>query len=118
LIQGSTIIYSKKVEYLYTLLYQTLDFLIEKRKKGGQHNKSTAEDGSAADESTLEEFQDKDAEFLTLDDIPEANNIDLDDSVCTARIALPLLHMCLTSLLSLLFLCSLSLLFQTRIECT
>lgn len=30
-IQGSACVYSKKVEYLYTLLYQTLDYLIEKR---------------------------------------------------------------------------------------
>ena len=31
LIQGSAVVYAKKVEYLYSLLYQTLDVLIERR---------------------------------------------------------------------------------------
>ncbi len=31
LIQGSACVYSKKVEYLYSLLYQTLNVLIQKR---------------------------------------------------------------------------------------
>jgi condensin-2 complex subunit H2 len=31
LIQGSACIYSKKVEYLYLLIYKTLELLVEKR---------------------------------------------------------------------------------------
>ncbi|KAJ6227899.1 condensin-2 complex subunit h2 [Anaeramoeba flamelloides] len=33
LIQSSACIYSKKVEYLYNLIYQTLDLLSERKKK-------------------------------------------------------------------------------------
>lgn len=86
LIQGSTIIYSKKVEYLYTLLYQTLDFLIEKRKrkKGNDDGALPIEDGGAADD-VEDEFREEEAEFLTLDDMAEANNIDLDESSGTIR---------------------------------
>lgn len=34
LIQGSACIYSRKVEYLYTLIYQTLDMITTQSKKG------------------------------------------------------------------------------------
>jgi condensin-2 complex subunit H2 len=34
LIQGSACIYSRKVEYLYTLIYQTLDMITTQAKKG------------------------------------------------------------------------------------
>lgn len=33
LIQGSACVYSRKVEYLYTLIYQTLDHLAKKTRK-------------------------------------------------------------------------------------
>ena len=38
-IQGSAIIYSRKVEYLYSLIYQTLDMITTqaKKKKVGVH---------------------------------------------------------------------------------
>ena len=90
LIQGSTIIYSKKVEHLYTLLYQTIDFLREQKKKvhkrddaGGHHGE---EDGGAADDDE-DEFREQEAEFLTLDDMKESENIDLDESGGTIPIA-------------------------------
>ena len=35
LIQGSAAIYSRKVEYLYALIYQTLDLITQQRKKKG-----------------------------------------------------------------------------------
>ncbi|KAL6040763.1 Condensin-2 complex subunit H2, partial [Balamuthia mandrillaris] len=62
LIQGSTCIYSKKVEYLYLLLYQTLDFLIERKKQ----RTSVDKEGNDRD---VAEFEEKETEFLTLDDI-------------------------------------------------
>ena len=36
LIQGSACIYSKKVEYLHTLVYQALEFIAERRCVGGR----------------------------------------------------------------------------------
>ena len=42
LIQGSACIYSKKVEYLYSLLYQKLDSLIDKRKSKQQSSSINA----------------------------------------------------------------------------
>lgn len=93
LIQGSTIIYSKKVEHLYTLLYQTIDFLREQKKKvhkrddaGGPHGE---EDGGAADDDE-DEFREQEAEFLTLDDMKESENIDLDESGDTNRLRINL----------------------------
>ncbi|CAF95061.1 unnamed protein product, partial [Tetraodon nigroviridis] len=52
LIQGSTCIYSKKVELLHGLVYQTLEYISEKNRR---HNKQTAEaqqrvaDGASTD---------------------------------------------------------------------
>jgi condensin-2 complex subunit H2 len=82
LIQGSTIIYSKKVEHLYTLLYQTIDFLREQKKthkKGDDgHGGAVDEEGGAADDE--DDFREQEAEFLALDDMQESENIDLDES--------------------------------------
>ena len=36
LIQGSACVYSKKVEYLYSLIYSTLDVILDKQKKEGK----------------------------------------------------------------------------------
>jgi len=45
LIQGSACIYSKKVEYLYSLLYTTLDALIKKKHKQNRAASSVGPDG-------------------------------------------------------------------------
>eukprot|EP00466_Bigelowiella_natans_P016215 jgi/Bigna1/74920/fgenesh1_pg.31_\ len=72
LIQGSAGVYSKKVEFLYSLIYQCLDIISKKtdyRKKKSSINK----DGVDSDA-----FIQAEAEFLTLDDhMREAKNIDL-----------------------------------------
>jgi condensin-2 complex subunit H2 len=76
LIQGSACIYSKKVEYLYALLYKTLDILIEKRQQ-----QSSSVDKKGKDKDA--EFPDE-PDFLELDDILEettGNNIDLNDEL-------------------------------------
>lgn len=70
-IQGSACIYSKKVEYLYTLVYQTLDLIASKKRL--QQASSVDEQGKDNDAS----FKDNSEEFLLLDDIKEAKNIDL-----------------------------------------
>lgn len=71
LIQGSACIYSKKVEYLYTLVYQTLDLIASKKRL--QQASSVDDQGKDKDAS----FRDDIEEFLPLDDIKEAKNIDL-----------------------------------------
>ncbi|KAJ5067122.1 condensin-2 complex subunit h2 [Anaeramoeba ignava] len=77
LIQGSACVYSKKVEYLYNLLYQTLDLLTEKRKNQKSKNLSNKEDGD--EDMNLENEEEE--QFLVLDDnLKIDKNIDLEDS--------------------------------------
>ncbi|XP_033645656.1 condensin-2 complex subunit H2-like [Asterias rubens] len=73
LIQGSACIYSKKVEYLYALVYQTLDLLSSKKKL--QQQSSLDDEGKDKDASFA--YQKNAEEFLSLDDIQIAKNIDL-----------------------------------------
>lgn len=68
-IQGSACVYSKKVEYLYTLVYQTLDLLANKKKQKPQGD----DDGNNDEDGTDRNGEDE--EFLTLDDIQEHKNI-------------------------------------------
>lgn len=74
LIQGTACVYSKKVEYLYALVYQVLDLLSSKKKL--QQASSVDENGDDND-ATLPGRKNEDEEFLTLDDIKEHKNIDL-----------------------------------------
>ncbi|EGD78319.1 hypothetical protein PTSG_09385 [Salpingoeca rosetta] len=69
LIQGSACVYSRKVEYLYKLVYDTLDLLASKRL--AQHTSSINDKGEDADVEELL-LLDKQAqeEFLSLDDLP------------------------------------------------
>lgn len=74
LIQGSTCIYSRKVEFLYTLVFQTLDLIADRKRAGA---------GAAADASTGDVDEDvvttDEPEFLVLDCLPEAKGINLGD---------------------------------------
>lgn len=67
LIQGSACVYSKKVEYLYSLVYQALDFISGKRR--AKQLSSVQEDGTgeASNSGVPHEAED---EFLSLDDFP------------------------------------------------
>ncbi|NXL40511.1 CNDH2 protein, partial [Glaucidium brasilianum] len=68
LIQGSACVYSRKVEYLYLLVYQTLDFI--SNKKRDRQPRSAGQDGAdAAQSSGMEEEE----EFLPLDDIRDSS---------------------------------------------
>ncbi|XP_078333475.1 condensin-2 complex subunit H2-like [Crassostrea virginica] len=71
LIQGSVCVYSKKVEYLYTLVYQVLDLLASKKKQ----NKQNSGNNNGDDEDDADGGRDEDEEFLSLDDIQEHKNI-------------------------------------------
>ncbi|NWT95810.1 CNDH2 protein, partial [Urocynchramus pylzowi] len=72
LIQGSACIYSRKVEYLYMLVCQTLDCISKKKRE--MLPTSLGPDGRDADAT----FTDKEEEFLSLDDIPETSQASVD----------------------------------------
>ncbi|CAN0021005.1 unnamed protein product [Bubo scandiacus] len=70
LIQGSACVYSRKVEYLYLLVYQTLDFI--SNKKRDRQPRSAGQDGADAAVSSGME-QEEEEEFLSLDDIRDSS---------------------------------------------
>uniref|UniRef100_A0A8C8S5F1 Condensin-2 complex subunit H2 n=1 Tax=Pelusios castaneus TaxID=367368 RepID=A0A8C8S5F1_9SAUR len=74
LIQGSACIYSKKVEYLYSLVYQALDFI--SNKKRDRQPTSVGEDGTDADVSAGPRTEEE--EFLSLDDIKDTSAVSVD----------------------------------------
>ncbi|XP_030392002.1 condensin-2 complex subunit H2 isoform X5 [Gopherus evgoodei] len=74
LIQGSACIYSRKVEYLYSLVYQALDFI--SNKKRDKQPTSVGEDGTDADVSAGPRKEEE--EFLSLDDIKDTNVVSVD----------------------------------------
>ncbi|XP_068257776.1 condensin-2 complex subunit H2 [Nyctibius grandis] len=73
LIQGSACIYSRKVEYLYLLVYQTLDFI--SNKKRDKQPSSLGRDGEDADATFGAEEEE---EFLSLDDIRDGSQAHVD----------------------------------------
>ncbi len=78
LIQGSTAVYSKKVEYLYQLVLQSLEFITNKKSSTVTTTQGKASK-SIEDDDIL--FLDNDASFLLLDHIvEEGHNINLKTS--------------------------------------
>lgn len=76
LIQGSTAVYSKKVEYLYSLVLKSLDFISSKKTNNGKSTKQLTNNKSMDDEDFL--LFETDASFLLLDHvIDEGKNINL-----------------------------------------
>lgn len=96
LIQGSACVYSKKVEYLYSLVYQALDFISGKRR--AKQLSLVQEDGSnkAVNSGTPCETED---EFLSLDNFPDSRtNVDLkNDQASSELLIIPLLPMALVA---------------------
>ncbi|KAM9292493.1 condensin-2 complex subunit H2 [Morus bassanus] len=68
LIQGSACVYSRKVEYLYSLVYQTLDLISNKKRE--KQPSSVGPDGKDADATFGAEQEE---EFLSLDDIRDSS---------------------------------------------
>ncbi|XP_078275774.1 condensin-2 complex subunit H2 [Rhinoraja longicauda] len=94
LIQGSACIYSRKVEYLYSLVYQALDLI--SNKKRNQKASSIGVDG--ADNDLSLDNQKAEWEFLSLDDIgcPTKNSINMQkDVISTVVNIIPLTPMAL-----------------------
>ena len=77
LIQGSAAVYSRKVEYLYALIYQTLDMITANKKKaaanGGKVKPRDVQDADA-DELLRHEAEE---EFLLLEAVKEGKAVDL-----------------------------------------
>uniref|UniRef100_T1JP48 Condensin-2 complex subunit H2 n=1 Tax=Strigamia maritima TaxID=126957 RepID=T1JP48_STRMM len=71
LIQGSTSVYSRKVEFLYMLVQEMLQLLAKKKK-----SQPTSVTGQDKDSSLEKEASD---DFLTLDDVAVNKNVDLKD---------------------------------------
>ncbi|CAM9819154.1 unnamed protein product [Lampetra planeri] len=93
LIQGSACVYSKKVEYLYSLVYQTLDMISDKKRT----QKITNVGQEGVDSDTSFAYQQNEEEFLSLDDIQSSSNINLHknpQSMLHTSI-MPLMPMCL-----------------------
>ncbi|CAM9162341.1 unnamed protein product [Pylaiella littoralis] len=78
LIQGSTCVYSRKVEHVYQLVLQTIDFLTQQK----QQKDANASKGNSGDDDIAGE---EDAAFLQLDDILEGKNIDIEGPAGRAR---------------------------------
>ncbi|XP_039174625.1 condensin-2 complex subunit H2 [Crotalus tigris] len=76
LIQGSACIYSKKVEYLYTLVYQALDFISNKKRE--KQPTSVGADGTDGDAGASTAAAAAEEEFLSLDDIQQASKTNMD----------------------------------------
>ncbi|XP_054575658.1 condensin-2 complex subunit H2 isoform X3 [Eptesicus fuscus] len=96
LIQGSACVYSKKVEYLYSLVYQALDFISGKRRA---RQLAAQEDGASRDASSRASQRVED-EFLSLDDLPDTRaNVDLRNEQAPGEVTIvPLLPMALVAL--------------------
>ncbi|XP_047962290.1 condensin-2 complex subunit H2 [Salvia hispanica] len=78
LLQGSVQVYSRKVEYLYSLVVHALDFISKKSQENQEESPSTQPDSTGA-RSAKEEGDDP---FWGLDDIPVDTKNLLDDATC------------------------------------
>jgi condensin-2 complex subunit H2 len=76
LLQGSVQVYSRKVEYMYSLVLHALEFLSQ--KKQDQHENGSAH-GNGNDASTIS--NEEDDVFMGLDDVPVEARISLDNNV-------------------------------------
>ncbi|XP_037701397.1 condensin-2 complex subunit H2 isoform X4 [Choloepus didactylus] len=96
LIQGSACVYSKKVEYLYSLVYQALDFISGKRR--AKQLSSVQEDGAQGDPSSGIPQEPGD-EFLSLEDFPDSRaNVDLKNDQAPSEVLIaPLMPMALVA---------------------
>uniref|UniRef100_G3R5X1 Condensin-2 complex subunit H2 n=1 Tax=Gorilla gorilla gorilla TaxID=9595 RepID=G3R5X1_GORGO len=96
LIQGSACVYSKKVEYLYSLVYQALDFISGKRRA---KQLSSVQEDRANGVASSGVPQEAENEFLSLDDFPDSRtNVDLkNDQAPNEVLIIPLLPMALVA---------------------
>ncbi|XP_056132699.1 condensin-2 complex subunit H2 [Lampris incognitus] len=87
LIQGSAFIYSKKVELLYSLVYQTLDYINNRNKK---RNKQAAASGNDdGGETTVHHDADDDADFKLLESDNSGKTQEMDSNMFVHVAPLP-----------------------------
>ena len=85
LIQGSTAVYSKKVEYLHQLVLQSLEYITSKKGTNNTSTSNPSKSSKSMDDDDILLF-DKDASFLLLDHIvEEGHNINLKAPVHTSK---------------------------------
>ncbi|KAM7367443.1 hypothetical protein PAMP_015344 [Pampus punctatissimus] len=85
LIQGSACIYSKKVELLHSLVYQTLEYINDRNKKRNKQTAASQEDD--ADGAVSSHDADADEAVFTPLDINVSDNSEKADSNTTVRVA-------------------------------
>ncbi|XP_064417071.1 condensin-2 complex subunit H2-like [Latimeria chalumnae] len=68
--------FSLQVEYLYTLVYQALDLICNKKRN--QQPASLGEDGVDKDATSLNRRENREEEFLSLDDFMDSSRANLD----------------------------------------
>ncbi|KAM9229220.1 condensin-2 complex subunit H2, partial [Dugong dugon] len=96
LIQGSACVYSKKVEYLYSLVYQALDFISGKKQA---KQLSLVRDDRGAGDASSGALREPEDEFLSLDEMPDARAcVDLKDGQSASEVVIvPLMPMALVA---------------------
>lgn len=82
-IQGTTCIYSKKVELLYNLVYQTLEYINDKNKK---KNKQAAAESQEDDADGAADNHSNDEAVFTNLDINASNNLQKGESTTTVSV--------------------------------
>ncbi|XP_044199062.1 condensin-2 complex subunit H2 isoform X2 [Thunnus albacares] len=85
LIQGSACIYSKKVELLHSLVYQTLEYINSNKKRNKQAASQEGGDGAASSHNDADDDDDE-AVFTPLD-IDASENSEKADSNTTVSVA-------------------------------
>ncbi|KAM6216526.1 condensin-2 complex subunit H2 [Rhynchocyon petersi] len=96
LIQGSACVYSKKVEYLYSLVYQALDFISGKKRA---KQLSAAQDDGAVQDIGSRVLREPEDEFVSLDELPDDRVcVDMrNDQPCSEVVIVPLMPMALVA---------------------
>ncbi|KAK7079757.1 Condensin-2 complex subunit H2 [Halocaridina rubra] len=75
LIQGSAMVYGKKVEFLWQMVLQMLDLLHSRRTSDLQGNEEGAKEGGGGPRTSLDSTRD----FTCINDISEGRNINMKD---------------------------------------
>ncbi|KAJ3670437.1 hypothetical protein LUZ60_010761 [Juncus effusus] len=79
LLQGSVQVYSRKVEYLYSLVIHALEFLSQKRNQQDQQDQQETENPDQPNRKKSDRLvNEEEEEFLGLEDVPEDPKADLD----------------------------------------
>ncbi|XP_045895453.1 condensin-2 complex subunit H2-like [Micropterus dolomieu] len=93
LIQGSACIYSKKVELLHNLVYQTLEYINDRNKKRSKQTSASEDDGAdgaAGDRDAEDEFTTLDVESSQSSQKADSNTVSSRLSLCALVVSVRL----------------------------